>query len=75
MSALGHKRTFALAKGHVRFTPESGHVRALGHVRFVPIADIATILAFQETYSRQRERGLPKEANVNWPFQKSGQQV
>ena len=27
MSALGHKRTFAAAKSHVRFTPESGHVR------------------------------------------------
>ena len=27
MSALGHKRTFARAKRHVRFTPKSGHVR------------------------------------------------
>ena len=27
MSALGHKRTFASAKRHVRFTSNSGHVR------------------------------------------------
>ena len=31
MSALGQKRTLCSAKRHVRFTPESGHVRrALG---------------------------------------------
>ena len=29
------------AKRHVRFTPESGHVRCTRYVRFVPIADIA----------------------------------
>ena len=28
MSALGHKRTIALQKSHVRFTPESGHSSA-----------------------------------------------
>ena len=27
-------------RGDVRFTPQSGHVRALADVRFVPIADI-----------------------------------
>ena len=27
MSALGHKPTYAVQKGHVRFTPESGHKR------------------------------------------------
>ena len=27
MSALGQKQTYAVRKGHVRFTPESGHVR------------------------------------------------
>jgi hypothetical protein len=27
MSALGQKQTFAVQKGHVRFTPESGHVQ------------------------------------------------
>ena len=27
MSALGHKRTYASAKRHVRFTPKSGHVQ------------------------------------------------
>jgi hypothetical protein len=25
MSALGHQRTFAVQKAHVRFTPKSGH--------------------------------------------------
>ena len=28
MSALGHKRTFAMQKGMSAFTPESGHVRS-----------------------------------------------
>ena len=28
------------AKRHVRFTPESGHVRCKADVRFVPIADM-----------------------------------
>ena len=27
MSALGHKRTFAVQNGDVRFTPKSGHVQ------------------------------------------------
>jgi hypothetical protein len=27
MSALGQKQTYAAQKVHVRFTPESGHVR------------------------------------------------
>ena len=27
MSALGHKQTFAVQNGDVRFTPESGHVQ------------------------------------------------
>jgi hypothetical protein len=39
MSALGHKRTYAVAQVHVRFTPdsdrESGHA-ANGHVCFTP---------------------------------------
>ena len=40
MSALGHKRTFAVQK-HVRFTPKADMCDALAHVRFVPIADIS----------------------------------
>jgi hypothetical protein len=51
-SALGQKQTCAPQKGHVRFTPKSGHVHctrvclpkadmcgALAHVCFGPIAD------------------------------------
>ena len=44
MSALGQKRTFAVQKRHVRFTPKSGHVRRTRHVRFVPIADISVLV-------------------------------
>ena len=32
------------AKGHVRFSPESGHVRCTRDVRFVPIADIQHLI-------------------------------
>ena len=32
-SALGHKRTYAVQKGHVRFTPNSDHES--GHVPMV----------------------------------------
>ena len=39
MSALGQKQTL-VAKSHVRFTPDSGHVRATRDVRYVPIADM-----------------------------------
>ena len=34
------KADIRTAKSHVRFTPESGHVRCTRDVRFVPIADI-----------------------------------
>jgi hypothetical protein len=44
--------------------PKADICIALAHVRFVPKAEIATILAFQESYSRQREPDLLKEASI-----------
>ena len=40
MSALGHKRTFALQNGMSALPPEADMCGALGDVCFVPIADI-----------------------------------
>ena len=40
MSALGHKRTFALQEGMSALHPKADMCSALGDVRFVPIADI-----------------------------------
>jgi len=40
---FGSKADMCSAKGHVRFTPESGHVRSARDVRFGPIADIYSI--------------------------------
>jgi hypothetical protein len=40
-SALGQKQTSPDVRGHVRFTPESGHSSAQAYVRFVPKADIS----------------------------------
>ena len=37
---FGSKADMCSAKRHVRFTPESGHVRCKKNVRFVPIADM-----------------------------------
>ena len=41
---FGSKADMCGAKGHVRFTPNSGHVRCNSDVRFVPIADIAPLI-------------------------------
>ena len=40
MSALGHKRTFAVQNGMSALPPIADICSALTHVRFVPIADI-----------------------------------
>ena len=40
MSALGHKRTFAVQNVMSALTPKADMCSALAHVRFVPIADI-----------------------------------
>ena len=41
MSALGHKRTFAVQKRMSALPPKADMCSALVHVRFVPKADIA----------------------------------
>ena len=40
MSALGHKRTFAMQNGMSALPPKADMCSALGDVRFVPKADI-----------------------------------
>jgi hypothetical protein len=40
MSALGHKRTFAVQKVMSALTPKADVCSATRYVRFVPIADI-----------------------------------
>ena len=42
MSALGHKRTFAVQNGMSALPPIADICSAQAHVRFVPIADIRT---------------------------------
>jgi hypothetical protein len=44
MSALGHKRTFAVQNGMSALLPIADICSAQAHVRFVPIADIAISL-------------------------------
>ena len=45
MSALGHKRTYAVQKGMSALPPKADIDWKLSHVHFVPIADIALPLA------------------------------
>jgi hypothetical protein len=40
MSALGHKRTFAVQNGMSALPPKAAMCSALGDVRFVQIADM-----------------------------------
>ena len=40
--SFGSKADICAANRHVRFTPNSGHVRATRDVRFVPEADIVS---------------------------------
>jgi hypothetical protein len=74
MSALGQKQTFCDAGAMSALPPKADMCDAKSNVRLVPKADIATILAFQKTYSRQRQPGFAQRG-ANSPFQKSGQQV
>ena len=43
MSALGHKRTYAVQKGMSALPPKADMCSATRYVRFVPIADIAAL--------------------------------
>ena len=44
MSALGHKRTFAVQNGMSILPPKADMCSATRYVRFVPIADIASFI-------------------------------
>ena len=44
MSALGHKRTFAVQKGMSALPPKADICSALGDVCFVPIADMINLI-------------------------------
>ena len=46
MSALGHKRTFAVQNGMSALPPKADMCSALPYVRFVPIADIGQVSLF-----------------------------
>ena len=41
-----HKADIGLSRGHVRFTPNSGHCSAPGNVRFVLKADIQAAIGY-----------------------------
>ena len=51
MSALGHKRTFAVQNGMSALPPKADMCSATRDVRFVPIADIREI-----TLQKQKDR-------------------
>ena len=46
MSALGHKRTFAVQNGMSALHPKADMCGATRHVRFVPIADIGQAVSY-----------------------------
>ena len=50
MSALGHKRTFAVQLGMSALPPKADMCGALSEVRFVPIADIAPYEGHRQDY-------------------------
>ena len=51
MSALGHKRTFAVQKGMSALPPKADMCGAKRDVRFVPIADIPPFKRRQLVYT------------------------
>ena len=64
MTALGHKRTFAVQKSVSALLPKADMCGALAHVCFVPIADIAgatimTIKSAGMTIGEIRGRSKP----------------
>ena len=56
MSALGHKRTYAVQKGMSALPPKADMCGATRYVRFVPIADIALGELCAITDEKQRDR-------------------
>ena len=61
MSALGHKRTFAVQKGMSALPPKADMCGATRDVRFVPIADIAL---FDHLVGERDERRRDFEAEA-----------
>jgi len=58
MSALGHKRTFAVQNGMSALPPKADMCGATRDVRFVPIADIALfdhLVGNQKEFAGNRE--------------------
>ena len=55
---FGSKADICTAQGHVRFTPESGHVQRTNDVRFVPKADISAANITYSITSSARARSV-----------------
>ena len=58
MSALGHKRTYAVQNAMSALPPKADMCSALGDVRFVPIADIAATYSITSSASARRVGGI-----------------
>ena len=59
MSALGHKRTFAVQKGMSALLPKADMCGALAHVCFVTKANIPALTNHLVHYGDQARRGCP----------------
>ena len=59
MSALGHKRTFAVQKGMSALLPKADMCGALAHVCFVTKADIPALTQSPRPLWRSGSAGLP----------------
>ena len=64
MSALGHKRTFAVQNGMSALPPIADICGALAHVRHVPIADILLVQTSVDLESELLHNRRP-ESNVS----------
>jgi hypothetical protein len=71
---FGSKADMCSAIRHVRFTPESGHVRCKEDVRFVPKADIDCDLRISSVTDRDVARFhsiVVRLRDPQWPRQRS----
>jgi hypothetical protein len=66
MSALGHKRTYAVQEGMSALPPKADMCGATKDVRFVPIKDIGRLRAVrqQRGYARQNNPDLGELARL-----------
>jgi hypothetical protein len=68
MSALGHKRTFAVQNGMSALPPKADMCGALAHVCFVPIADIEELQSKPLPFHRRiRVRSLEMITTATLP--------